>query len=918
MDRCSRERQVLLTVATGSTLTIGARAASHRSVEALAFLRLLHRVLRLRILDRVQKRTGVRKHVPGKRALLTLPVQDVRVLLGKRAVVHDHRRHRIQRHRQQVSGTVALRQTRSQHLAVEELLALHVHATLRRTALHVDRQRTVLQHTLQRQRLTRLRHSHTVIHREGVHRLHRTRLAHVHTHTVRLEVHSVHEDAVEAGRESSHHHISLLLEQHLLQRNVLRHRAVAHHAIRLQTRVHQRNHRLHLVALATHPLQTHVERVGVHRELLSVDLHRDHVLQRAQHQLTSSVRLQLRRERSLAQQTLDTHVAGLVGDGFSRAPVHLRHVLHSLLAAATEQRRHTLQRGVVAIALRATLVQNALLREMLQRVVHQRHVRVHRRLQRNHLVGDAEHVREVLVVAQRRLQRRLRTHVLRRLAHQRDRHVAQQRHGIRQSVQQRAHTQHHLAALVSLHDRLVVHVATHLQLVVLLLHHQRLARGEEPVGTDLLHHQQRHRVIVVARRKERNHDLVVLVRKERARALQHLHLLLHALSLLVHHRHRVAQQRLPRQRSQRPHVHQEATVQHAGDEVHDEHAAMVHLREGEGLHVTHRLRKRVGEGLRLQRLQTVQVDGRGERALVVLEEAQRVQLEQPHLHRLHVLQLHLHRHRVAHAVEHAIVRRHGAPLLLRQLLHAVARQHARLHLAAAQNARLFVHAQHLVRHQILHERLRRLLGEQSAQEANDHVAHRDSERFPTPRVLRLLQLALHARRLQVAQQRRLLEHLSLRLHAQQPRQLLHGPQRVLLQEADAPSHRLLAGRQLRIARLVQRVVAETVHVTTAEGAVGEQVDAELLLLAVAQLLHLVERQQLRPQALVHAVFLLQRRYVQQNGVHHAGNAGSLEGFQNPLRQTGVLVLASQALRHRARDSHLLGLLLDEGSQFGFV
>ena len=238
---------------------------------------------------------------------------------------------------------VALRQIRSQHFAVEELLTLHVHAMLRRAALHVDGKRTVLQRTLQRQRLARLRHSHTVVHRERVHRLHRTRLAHVHAHAVRLEVRSVHKDAVGAGGKASRHHVSRFLEEHLLQRNVLGYRTVTHHTIRLQTRVHQRNHRLHLVALATHPLQPHVERVGVHRELLVVDLHRDHVLQRAQHQLTRSVRLQLRREHPLTQQTLDTHVAGLVGDGFSGVSVHLRHVLHSLLAAATEERRHSLQ-----------------------------------------------------------------------------------------------------------------------------------------------------------------------------------------------------------------------------------------------------------------------------------------------------------------------------------------------------------------------------------------------------------------------------------------------------------------------------------------------------------------------------------------------------------------------------------------------
>ena len=499
---------------------------------------------------------------------------------------------------------------------------------------------------------------------------------------------------------------------------------------------------------------------------------------------------------------------------------------------------------------------------MLQRVVHQRHVRVHRRLQRNHLVGDAEDVREVLVVAQRRLQRRLRAYVLRRLAHQRDRHIAQQRHGICQSVQQRAHTQHHFTALVSLHDRLVVHVATHLQLVLLLLHHQHLTRGEEPVGTHLLHQEQRYHVIVVAGWEEGNHDLVVVVGKEGARTLQNLHLLLHTLSLLVHHRHRVAHQRLARQRSQRAHVHQEATVQHARDEIHDEHAAVVHLREGEGLHVTHRLRQRVGEGLRLQRLQSVQVDGRDDRTVVVLEEAQRVQLEQPHLHRLHVLQLHLHLHRVAHAVEHRIVLRHRAALLLRQLLHAVARQHARLHLATAQNTPLLVDAQHLLRLQIAHELLRRLIGEQLAQEARDHVADRYSERLPTLSVLFRLQLALDARRTQVAQQRLLLEHVAKLLHAQQPPQLLHRPQSLLLQEADPPSHHRLTRRQLRVARRVRLVVAETVHVTSAEAAVGEQVDAELLLLALAQLCHLVERQQLRPQTLIRAVLLLQRRHVQ--------------------------------------------------------
>ena len=345
---------------------------------------------------------------------------------------------------------------------------------------------------------------------------------------------------------------------------------------------------------------------------------------------------------------------------------------------------------------------------------------------------------------------------------------------------------------------------------------------------------------------------------------------------------------------------------------------MVHLREDEGLHVTHRLRKRVGEALRLQRLQTVQVDRRGERTVVVLEEAQRVQLEEPHLHRLHVLQLHSHAHLVAHTVEHSIIVCHRTTLLLHQLLHAVTRQHARLHLASAQNAPLLVDAQHLLRPQILHERLRRLLGKQPPQTATDHLAHRDSERFPTLRVLLQLQLALHARRLQVAQQRRLLEHVSLLLHAQQPRKLLHGAQRLLLQEADPPSHHLLARRQLLLARLVLGIVAETVHVTPAEDAVGEQVDAELLLLAVPQLLHLIERQQLQPQALILAVFLLQRRHVQQNRVHHTGDAGSLERVQNPLRQTGVGVLTSQTLRHRACDAHLLDLLLDEGNQLGFV
>ena len=91
LGRHSRERQILPLVGTRSTLAEGARATFHRSIEGLALLRLLRRVLRLRILDGVQQRTRVRQHVSGKCALLTLPVQNVRVLLGERAVVHDHR-----------------------------------------------------------------------------------------------------------------------------------------------------------------------------------------------------------------------------------------------------------------------------------------------------------------------------------------------------------------------------------------------------------------------------------------------------------------------------------------------------------------------------------------------------------------------------------------------------------------------------------------------------------------------------------------------------------------------------------------------------------------------------------------------------------------------------------------------------------
>ena len=702
----------------------------------------------------------------------------------------------------------------------------------------------------------------------------------------------LHVQSVPARLQTGHDAVAGIERDVVRERRVLVTRLIAHEAVVRGILAHDGDHGLRRLALRHAPQRANVVVVGVGTEGRVLHPDAGHVGEGAEVDQALSVRLKRRGVGLRGEAVVHCHAHRDFGKHLARRTVHLDHVLRGAVLVQTtehvERGRNRLHQRVLLQLLRAVVEERAAARQRGDCAVVQRHIAGDVRAHRLRALGNAEGVDEVLGVVERLgRDHRLRLHALHGDDGERDGHVAQQRHGERDAVQRHARTEKEGALLVPRNDRLVVHVAGDVQGERLGLHEEGILGDELPVRLHLLANQHLRRLRALGRREVRHDDLLVVVQRVLSRVHHGAETLLHTTAGFVHDGERIAGETLAREDEQRAHPHEEAAVAAVGDEVDDEHASVVDLREGEGLDVLHDGGQLVAVGVGELGLQTVHVQRHCDVGVVLLVVRVGVHLVQADLQRLDALQFHLDLHLLAGAVRPLVRGQDPQARLLAKSRHLRRRENGRFHFLTAHQHGSLVDAEEVVHLEVGEIDLHALRGEEMVENGlhpggNAHVVRHHL--LLVQRLLLLRPLALH---LQVLQQV-VVEDAHLRLELEQALVRVHQHRRAARShEVDtAIVHGDDAVHFRGVVDALRSDGAEAVQVLVAELGVREEIDLELLQTPLLESQHVVKGEEVEIQLAVS--HLLQRRVVEDDVVHHARKTLLLCVVQEVL---GVLLIA---------------------------